>query len=49
MALTTIDKATLQSILSLVLHVSLPKAGICRNFPRAVVLAPVSLQGSSAL
>ena len=25
--------------------VCLPRAGICRNFPRAVVLAPVSLQG----
>ena len=45
MALTTIDKATWQSILSPVLQVCLPKAGVCRNFPRAVVMAPVSLQG----
>ena len=45
MALTTIDEATWRSILSPVLQVCLPKAGICRNFPRAVVMASVSLQG----
>ena len=45
MALATIDKKTWESILSPVLNVCLPKAGICRKFPRAVVLAPVSLQG----
>ena len=45
MALTTFDEKTWLSILSPILQVCLPKAGICRSFPRAVVLAPLQLQG----
>ena len=45
MALTTLDAAQWQDIMSPVLQVCLPKAGVCRNFPRSVVFAPLNYQG----
>ncbi|CAJ1969985.1 unnamed protein product [Cylindrotheca closterium] len=45
MVLTTLDAATWVSIISPVLQVCLPKAGICRSFPRDMVLAPLRFQG----
>ncbi|CAJ1946859.1 unnamed protein product [Cylindrotheca closterium] len=45
MVLTTLDAATWVSIMSPVLQVCLPKAGICRSFPRDMVLAPLKFQG----
>ena len=45
MALTFLSKTEWEMILSPVLMAALPKAGICRNFPRAMVYAPVALQG----
>ncbi|CAJ1967895.1 unnamed protein product, partial [Cylindrotheca closterium] len=45
MVLTTLDAATWVSIISLVLQVCLPKAGICRSFPCDMVLAPLKFQG----
>ena len=45
MALTTLDAKQWTDIMSPVLQVCLPKAGVCRNFPRAVVFAPLSYQG----
>jgi len=45
MALTTLDAQQWTDIMSPVLQVCLPKAGVCRNFPRAVVFAPLNYQG----
>jgi hypothetical protein len=45
MPLTTLNPQTWVSIMSPVLQVCLPKAGICRSFPRAVVFAPLKYQG----
>ncbi|CAJ1938403.1 unnamed protein product [Cylindrotheca closterium] len=45
MALTTLDAQQWTEILSTVLQVCLPKAGVCRNFRWAVVFAPLSYQG----
>ncbi|CAJ1960593.1 unnamed protein product [Cylindrotheca closterium] len=45
MALTFFSPQEWDQILSPVLRASLPKAGICRNFPRAMVYAPIALQG----
>ncbi|CAJ1953819.1 unnamed protein product [Cylindrotheca closterium] len=45
MALTTLDAQQWTDIMSPVLQVCLPKAGVCRNFPRDVVFAPLSYQG----
>ena len=45
MALTTLDARQWTDIMSPVLQVCLPKAGVCRNFPRAVVFAPLNYQG----
>ncbi|CAJ1960198.1 unnamed protein product [Cylindrotheca closterium] len=45
MVLTTLDAATWVSIMSPVLQVCLPKAGIFRSFPRDMVLAPLKFQG----
>ena len=45
MPLSTLSESTWVSIISPILQVCLPKAGVCRNFPRAAVLAPMKLQG----
>jgi hypothetical protein len=45
MALTTLSATQWEKIMSPVLMAALPKAGICRTFPRAVVFAPMSFQG----
>ena len=45
MALTTFSAAEWEEVLSPVLMSILPKAGICRTFPRAVVYAPFRFQG----
>ncbi|CAJ1934887.1 unnamed protein product [Cylindrotheca closterium] len=45
MALTTLNAQQWQDNMSPVLQVCLPKSGICRNFPRLVVFAPVDYQG----
>ncbi|CAJ1969848.1 unnamed protein product [Cylindrotheca closterium] len=45
MALTTLNAQQWQDIMSPVLQVCLPKSGVCRNFPRLVVFAPVDYQG----
>ncbi|CAJ1966523.1 unnamed protein product [Cylindrotheca closterium] len=45
MALTTLNAQQWQEIMSPVLQVCLPKSGVCRNFPRSVVFAPVDYQG----
>ncbi|CAJ1945817.1 unnamed protein product [Cylindrotheca closterium] len=45
MALTFFSQQEWDQILSPVLRVTLPKAGICRNFSRAMVDAPIELQG----
>ncbi|CAJ1931319.1 unnamed protein product [Cylindrotheca closterium] len=45
MALTTLEAQQCTDIMSPVLQVCLPKAGVCRNFPRDVVFAPLSYQG----
>ncbi|CAJ1938381.1 unnamed protein product [Cylindrotheca closterium] len=45
MALTTLNAQQWQDIMSPVLQVCLLKSGVCRNFPRLVVFAPVDYQG----
>ncbi|CAJ1970518.1 unnamed protein product [Cylindrotheca closterium] len=45
MALTTLDAQQWTDIMSPVLQVCLPKAGVCRNFPWDVIFAPLSYQG----
>ncbi|CAJ1959753.1 unnamed protein product [Cylindrotheca closterium] len=45
MALTFFSQQEWDKILSPVLRAAVPKAGICRNFPRAMVYAPIALQG----
>ncbi|CAJ1963068.1 unnamed protein product [Cylindrotheca closterium] len=45
MTLLTLEAATWVDIMSPVLQVCLPKAGICRSFPRDMVLAPLKFQG----
>jgi hypothetical protein len=45
MVVSTLDAETWVSIMSPVLQVCLPKAGICRSFPRDMVLAPLKFQG----
>ncbi|CAJ1929622.1 unnamed protein product [Cylindrotheca closterium] len=45
MALTSFSQQKWDQIQSPVLRAALPKAGICRNFPRAMVYAPIALQG----
>ncbi|CAJ1927568.1 unnamed protein product [Cylindrotheca closterium] len=45
MALTFFSQQEWDQILSPVLRAALPKAGICRNFPCAMVYAPIALQG----
>ena len=45
MALTTFTSKQWEQVLSKTLMVVLPKAGICRSFPRAVVYAPIKRQG----
>ncbi|CAJ1931576.1 unnamed protein product [Cylindrotheca closterium] len=45
MAQTTLDAQQWTDIMSPVLQVCLLKAGVCRNFPRDVVFAPLSYQG----
>ncbi|CAJ1970235.1 unnamed protein product [Cylindrotheca closterium] len=44
-ALTTLDAQQWTDIMSPVLQVRLLKAGVCRDFPRDVVFAPLSYQG----
>ncbi|CAJ1934788.1 unnamed protein product, partial [Cylindrotheca closterium] len=45
MALTFFSQQEWDQLLSPVLRAALPKAGICRNFPCAMVYAPIALQG----
>ncbi|CAJ1967468.1 unnamed protein product [Cylindrotheca closterium] len=45
MPLLTLEAATWVDIMSPVLQVCLPKAGICRSFPCDMVLAPLKFQG----
>ena len=45
MALTTFTAKQWEKLMSPVLMTLLPKAGICRSFPRAVVYAPLRFQG----
>ncbi|CAJ1967531.1 unnamed protein product [Cylindrotheca closterium] len=45
MTLLTLEAATWVDIMSPVLQVCLPKAGICRSFPPDMVLAPLKFQG----
>ena len=45
MALTTFTQTQWEKVLSKPLMAILPKAGICRTFPRAVVYAPLKRQG----
>jgi hypothetical protein len=42
---TTFSRKECKSILSPLLQAALPAAGICRNFPRVLVHAPVKFQG----
>lgn len=45
MAITTFSQKVLAKLMSPILQVCLPKAGICRSFPRAVVYGPIKYQG----
>ncbi|CAJ1932027.1 unnamed protein product, partial [Cylindrotheca closterium] len=45
MALNFFSPQEWNKILSSVLRAALPEAGICRHFPRAMVYAPIALQG----
>ena len=45
MVATTLTEAQLESVISPVLNLVLPRAGFVRTFPRSVVYAPVAFQG----
>src|SRR5210317_979062 len=45
MVVTTLNQKEWNKIMWPVLEASLPKAGVCRRFPRSYVMAPISLQG----
>ena len=45
MALTHLSKVQWEKIMSPILRIALPKARVCRNFPREVVYGPIKYQG----